>query len=429
MDSASDARADGGRAVAAGRLHRDYARRIGNDELPDHAGRPRVHRDEIRSEQAPTASADGPLAPQTPGPRLVPDAAINIIQPLDVLQIRAINTLLDQPIDGFFLVYPDGQVALGPAYGRVKVSGLTWEQAEKEITRHLKTIVVRPEVQVALARRGPSPESALLPKYPYRIRVWDVISISAIGTLVDQPIDGLYLVEPGGLVALGPPYGRAKINGMTCDQAESADHGTIEDGVAEAQSPSHLAERGERGARPCCRRCPTRSASGMFCRCAPSARWPTQPIDGYFLVESTGTLAFGPAYGRVQGEGLTSGRSRSGDSGEVETSPPEAGGAGDACRQADQKEQWRETPPPQPPYTIQPGPAFHQRRRRIAGPAHRWNLQRRATGTVALGPAYGRVQVGGMTLEAAEAAIQKKLQEILSKPEVQVTFARLAAGK
>ena len=57
---------------------------------------------------------------------------LNIIHPLDVLQIRAVGTLLDQPIDGFYLVEPNGQVALGPAYGRVDVKGLTWEQAGRQ---------------------------------------------------------------------------------------------------------------------------------------------------------------------------------------------------------------------------------------------------------------------------------------------------------
>ena len=61
------------------------------------------------------------------------DASLNIIQPLDLLQIRAIGTLLDQPIDDSYLVYPDGQVALGPAYGRVKIDGLTWEQARERL--------------------------------------------------------------------------------------------------------------------------------------------------------------------------------------------------------------------------------------------------------------------------------------------------------
>ena len=57
-------------------------------------------------------------------------AAENRIQPLDLLMIRVLGTMLDQPIDGLFLVQPNGQVSLGPAYGRVEVKGLTIEGAE-----------------------------------------------------------------------------------------------------------------------------------------------------------------------------------------------------------------------------------------------------------------------------------------------------------
>ncbi len=375
-------------------------------------------------EQAPTASADGPLAPQTPGPRLVPDAAINIIQPLDVLQIRAINTLLDQPIDGFFLVYPDGQVALGPAYGRVKVSGLTWEQAEKEITRHLKTIVVRPEVQVALARRGPSPESALLPKYPYRIRVWDVISISAIGTLVDQPIDGLYLVEPGGLVALGPPYGRAKIDGMTCDQAESAITRQLKMVLQQPKVQVSPAERGEPWREAVLPKLPYKIGVWDVLQVRATGTLATQPIDGYFLVESTGTLAFGPSYGRVKVQGLSLDEAEAAILDKLKQILQKPEVQVTLARQAGQTAQWRETPPPQPPYTIHPGlPLLINVAGALLDQPIDGVYSVEATGAVALGPAYGRVQVGGMTLEAAQAAIQNKLQEILSKPEVQISFA------
>ena len=41
-------------------------------------------------------------------------------------------------------------------------------------------------------------------------------------------------------------------------------------------------------------------------------------------------------------------------------------------------------------------------------------------GEVALGPIYGRVNVAGLTLDAAEAAIQKHLREEFQTPEVQV---------
>lgn len=73
-------------------------------------------------------------------PAKVPAAAsqANRLEPFDVLQIRVIGTIMDQPIDGFFLVELDGRVALGPCYGRVNVKGLTPVQAEDKITQARK---------------------------------------------------------------------------------------------------------------------------------------------------------------------------------------------------------------------------------------------------------------------------------------------------
>ena len=59
----------------------------------------------------------------------------------DVLQIRVLGTMLDQPIDGFFLVEGEGIVTLGPAYGRVRVAGMTIEEATEAITRKLQEVL------------------------------------------------------------------------------------------------------------------------------------------------------------------------------------------------------------------------------------------------------------------------------------------------
>jgi protein involved in polysaccharide export with SLBB domain len=92
-------------------------------------------------------------------------------------------------------------------------------------------------------------------------------------------------------------------------------------------------------------------------------------------------------------------------------------------RQADQKEKWREIEPPKAPFMIGPGTLLSIN---VAGvlteqPIHE-TYTVEPTGTVALGPAYGRVQVKGLTLQAAEEAIQKKLKEMFMNPEVQVTL-------
>jgi beta-lactamase regulating signal transducer with metallopeptidase domain/protein involved in polysaccharide export with SLBB domain len=263
------------------------------------------------------------------------EAALNVIQAFDLLQIRVVGTMLDQPIDGFYLVEPSGKVALGPAYGRVKVKGLTWEQAEKQIVEHLKDVLAKPEVQVSLARRGVGPwREAVLPKTPYKIGVSDVLQIRVAGTLLDQPIDGFYLVESTGTVALGPTYGRVYVKGYMFQMAEMMIHKKLSEILKKPEVQVTLA------------------------------------------------------------------------------------------RTADQKESWREIAPPKDPYKIGPGALLTIK---VVGTPQDQPIDGDFTvepaGTVALGPAYGRAQVNGMTFEEAQAAIQKKLGEILQKPEVQVTFA------
>jgi protein involved in polysaccharide export with SLBB domain/beta-lactamase regulating signal transducer with metallopeptidase domain len=275
----------------------------------------------------PTAAASAP------GPSV--DTSLNVIRPLDLLRIRAMGTILNQPIDGVYLVEPDGQVALGPAYGRANVNGLTWEQAEGKIKEQLSKILNKPEVQVALAKRGVGPwREAVLPKTPYTVGAFDVLLVRVANTLLDQPIDEFFLVESTGTVALGPAYGRVHVQGLTLEAAEAAIRKKLQEILRNPEVQVTLAH------------------------------------------------------------------------------------------QAGEKEQWRETAPPKVPYTIKPGALLSINAMDVlkdqpiqgtytVGP----------TGTVALGPAYGRVQVKDLTLEAAEKAIQKKLKEIFVNPEVQVTLA------
>ena len=103
----------------------------------------------------------------------------------DVLQIRAVGTLLDQPLDGFFLVEGEGIVTLGPAYGRVRVAGMTVEQAADVIRHKLEEVLQKPEVSVQLARTA--------------------------GT---APLTGEYLVGPDGTINLRQ-YGVLHVAGKT----------------------------------------------------------------------------------------------------------------------------------------------------------------------------------------------------------------------
>ena len=110
----------------------------------------------------------------------------------DVLQVQVVGTLLDQPIDGYYLIEAEGTVNLGAAYGTVRVAGMTIDEAKQAITKHLQDVLARPEVSVQLARTS--------------------------GT---QPITGVYLVGPDGTINLRQ-YGAVHVAGKTIVEARVA---------------------------------------------------------------------------------------------------------------------------------------------------------------------------------------------------------------
>ncbi len=74
------------------------------------------------------------------------------LESYDVLEIHVIGTLLDQPIDGYYLIDGEGTIELGAAYGKLRIVGLTVEQARAAIASHLRQVLAQPEVSVSLAR-------------------------------------------------------------------------------------------------------------------------------------------------------------------------------------------------------------------------------------------------------------------------------------
>lgn len=62
----------------------------------------------------------------------------------------------------------------------------------------------------------------VVPRPPYHLRTFDVLAIDVTGTLPDLPIAGVYQIELGGLVKLGPEYGSVKVAGMTVEEAQAA---------------------------------------------------------------------------------------------------------------------------------------------------------------------------------------------------------------
>jgi polysaccharide export outer membrane protein len=110
----------------------------------------------------------------------------------DVLNIRVQGTLENAQINGVYSVDLRGLVDLGPPYGVVEVGGLSVEQANEAVQRHLVKILAQPVTSVSLAAFG--------------------------GT---QQIAGQHLVAPDGTVTLGS-YGSVIVAGLTLADAKAA---------------------------------------------------------------------------------------------------------------------------------------------------------------------------------------------------------------
>jgi polysaccharide export outer membrane protein len=117
----------------------------------------------------------------------------------DVIQIDVIGTPVDDPISGMFSVEPGGDIQLGSAYGSVKVDGLSVEEAQRALARHLTASddningrLVNPIVSVKLAQ------------------MTDM-----------QQIAGNHVIGPDGFITLGS-YGRVYVNGLTVDECRDA---------------------------------------------------------------------------------------------------------------------------------------------------------------------------------------------------------------
>ena len=112
------------------------------------------------------------------------------VEIFDVLTIQVVGTLLDQPINNYYLVEGEGTVDLGPAYGKVRVAGMTVEEIKEAIDQELSKILANPVASVQLARTA--------------------------GT---QPVSGEYLVGPDGTVNLRQ-YGAVHVAGKTIAQTK-----------------------------------------------------------------------------------------------------------------------------------------------------------------------------------------------------------------
>jgi polysaccharide export outer membrane protein len=72
------------------------------------------------------------------------------IEPLDLIFVHATNTPVEDPIKGVYRVDPEGTVRFGPAYGSVPIVGLTPPEAERAIEKLLLKTLKKTEVLVTV---------------------------------------------------------------------------------------------------------------------------------------------------------------------------------------------------------------------------------------------------------------------------------------
>jgi len=120
----------------------------------------------------------------------------------------------------------------------------------------------------------------LVPLPPYRAEIYDVLQIQVVGTLLDQPISGYYMVEGEGTVNLGPAYGSVRAVGMTIEEIEQTITADLKQVLARPDVSVQLA----------------RSAG-------------TQPVTGQYLVGPDGSVNL-RRYGLVNVAGKTVGEAK-----------------------------------------------------------------------------------------------------------------------
>lgn len=126
--------------------------------------------------------------------RFVPRSGVRI-EPLSTVHIEVDGTPPDALVfsprsrtKGGFAVEVDGTVHLGPRYGRIKLAGMTAQEAEGAILEHLRNFLVDPHVAISLD-----------------------------ADLLEDDLSGEYLIGPDDRISLGT-YGSLAVGGLTVDE-------------------------------------------------------------------------------------------------------------------------------------------------------------------------------------------------------------------
>lgn len=138
----------------------------------------------------PAKNTEPPAKDKTP--KKDTPAPADIIKPGDQLAIRADGDFEGAPISGLYEVEPSGKIALSPRYGgRLKIGGLTLEDAEQEITKQVR--LYAPKCFITLVRPT-SADSAVLEQRVKKLEE----QVKQLQEIVDKLRKTLPPGQPGG---------------------------------------------------------------------------------------------------------------------------------------------------------------------------------------------------------------------------------------
>jgi tetratricopeptide (TPR) repeat protein/protein involved in polysaccharide export with SLBB domain len=137
-----------------------------------------------------------------------------------------------------------------------------------------------------------------------RVEPLDVLTIWGRGTLLDQPIQKCFLVEPDGGVSLGPCYGRVVVKGMTVPEAEAAITKHLKEILRAPEVEVVAAGHAVRwpGETP---KAPYHIRPNELLKIAVVGTFLDHPINGDFRVDAQGKVDLGEPYGSFTVKGLT----------------------------------------------------------------------------------------------------------------------------
>jgi protein involved in polysaccharide export with SLBB domain len=134
--------------------------------------------------------------------RMVPRGPYRL-EPMEVLQIEATDSLRGQPIKGLYMISPEGKINLGYSYQPIQIGGLTIDEAQRNIKDYLAKLII-----------------------PFKDGTASV-SVTLVQMRGMQNVKGEHLVRPDGTISLGM-YGSVFVAGMNLGQVKC----TIENHLA-----------------------------------------------------------------------------------------------------------------------------------------------------------------------------------------------------